>query len=72
MSSLYQFLVDRYVTPEIESHKAEDWAEGWMEGWVEGREQGLAEARAEWRAWNERRLAAEREGRDFAQPAPQG
>ena len=60
LMSLYQFVVNRYVIPVIEGHKAE------------GREQGLAEARAEWQAWNERRLAAEREGREFTEPTPQG
>ncbi len=57
--SLYEFVVTRYVIPVIEAHKAE------------GREQGRAEVRAEWQAWNERRLAAEREGRDFTEPTPQ-
>ena len=60
LMSLYQFVVNRYVIPVIEGHKAE------------GREEGLAEARAEWQAWNERRLAAEREGREFIEPPPQG
>ena len=64
LMSLYQFVVNRYVIPVIEGHKAE--------GRVEGREQGLAEARAEWQAWNRRRLAAEREGREFTEPTPQG
>ena len=64
LMSLYQFVVNRYVIPVIEGHKAE--------GRVEGREQGLAEARAEWQAWNERRLAAEREGREFTERTPQG
>ena len=64
LMSLYQFVVNRYVIPVIEGHKAE--------GRVEGREQGLAEARAEWQAWNERRLAVEREGREFTEPTPQG
>ena len=68
LMSLYQFVVNRYVIPVIEGHKAE----GREEGRVEGREQGLAEARAEWQAWNERRLAAEREGREFIEPPPPG
>ena len=62
--SLYQFVVNRYVIPVIEGHKAE--------GREEGREQGLAEARAEWQAWNERRLVAEREGRESTEPTPPG
>ena len=70
--SLYQFVVNRYVIPVIEGHKAEGREQGRAEGRVEGREQGLAEARSEWQAWNERRLAAEREGREFTEPTPQG
>ena len=60
LMSLYQFVVNRYVIPVIEAHKAE------------GRDQGRAEERAEWQGWNERRLAAEREGREFTEPTPQG
>ena len=60
LMSLYQFVVNRYVIPVIEEHKAE------------GRDQGRAENQAEWQAWNERRLAAEREGREFTEPTPQG
>ncbi len=73
--SLYQFVVNRYVIPVIEAHKAEGReqgrAEGCQQGREQGREQGRAESRAEWRAWNERRLAAEREGREFAEPPPE-
>ncbi len=72
LMSLYQFVVNRYVIPVIEGHKAEGRVEGREEGRVEGREQGLAEVRAEWQAWNRRRLAAEREGREFTEPTPQG
>ena len=68
LMSLYQFVVNRYVIPVIEAHKAE----GRQQGRTEGRRQGRAEARAEWRAWNERRLAAEREGREFAESPPEG
>ena len=72
LMSLYQFVVNRYVIPVIEAHKAEGRVEGRAQGRVEGREQGMAEARAEWQAWNERRLAAEREGQEFTEPTPQG
>ena len=72
LMSLYQFVVNRYVIPVIEAHKAEGREEGRVEGRVEGREEGLAEARADWQAWNRRRLAAEREGREFTEPTPQG
>ena len=66
LMSLYQFVVNRYVIPVIEAHKAE----GREEGRVQGRDQGRAEERAEWQAWNERRLAAEREGREFTETTP--
>ena len=56
LMSLYQFVVNRYVIPVIEEHKAE----------------GRAENQAEWQAWNERRLAAEREAREFTEPTPRG
>ena len=72
LMSLYQFVVNRYVIPVIEAHKAEGRQQGRTEGRTEGRRQGRAEARAEWRAWNERRLAAEREGREFAESPPEG
>ena len=68
LMSLYQFVVNRYVIPVIEAHKAEGRAEGRDQGRTEGR----AEARAEWQSWNERRLAAERAGREFTEPTPQG
>ena len=52
--SLYQAMVNRFVLPVIEEHKA----------------QGREEAIAEWVAWNQRRLEAERTGREFAEPPP--
>ena len=74
--SLYQVVVNRFVIPVIEAHKAEGHeqgrAEGHEQGRAEGHKQGRAEVRAEWRAWNERRLAAEREGREFTEPTPEG
>ena len=91
LMSLYQAMVNRFVIPVIEAHKAEGReqgraegreqgraegrqqgrTEGRQQGRQQGREQGRAESRAEWRAWNERRLAAEREGREFAEPPPE-
>ena len=70
--SLYQVVVNRFVIPVIETHKAEGREQGREQGRTEGRDQGRAEARAEWQAWNERRLAAERKGREFAEPPPEG
>lgn len=44
--------------------------EGREEGIAEGREEGIAEADAAWRAWNDRRLAAEADGEPFSEPPP--
>ena len=52
--SLYQAMVNRYVIPVIEKHKAE----------------GRAEAHEEWIAWNRRRVEAKRRGRDFHESPP--
>ena len=36
----------------------------------EGRKEGSAETQTRWQAWNDRRLAAEREGLPFTEPPP--
>ena len=60
--SLYQAIVNRYVIPVIEKHKAE--------GRAQGLEQGLEQAHEEWIAWNRRRVEAKRQGRDFDESPP--
>lgn len=86
MMSLYQALVNRFVVPVIEEHMAKGREEGLKQGLEEGRERGLEEgieqgiergieegraaARQEWHRWNERRMAAEREGREFVEAPP--
>ena len=60
--SLYQAIVNRYVIPVIEKHKAE--------GRAQGRAQGLEQAHEEWIAWNRRRVEAKRQGRDFDESPP--
>ena len=60
--SLYQAIVNRYVIPVIEKHKAE--------GRAQGLEQGLEQAHEEWIAWNRRRVEAKRRGRDFDESPP--
>ena len=60
--SLYQAMVNRYVIPVIEKHKAE--------GRAEGIEQGRTQAHEEWIAWNRRRAEAKRQGRDFDESPP--
>ena len=52
--TFYQAMVNRFVIPVIEKHKAE----------------GRAEAHDEWIAWNRRRIDAERRGRDFDESPP--
>ncbi len=52
--SVYQAMVNRYVLPVIEKHKAE----------------GRAEEREEWLAWNRRRIHAEKHGRNFDESPP--
>ena len=60
--SVYHAIVNRYVIPVIEKHKAE--------GRVEGRAEGRAAEREEWRAWNRRRIEAEKHGRIFDESPP--
>ena len=57
--SLYQAMVNRFVIPVIEAHRAE------------GRAEGRAEMQIKWQAWYQRRLDAERQGRKFVEPPPE-
>ena len=68
--SVYQAMVNRYVLPVIEKHKAEGRAEGLVEGRIEGRAKGRTEEREEWLAWNRRRIDAENNGRIFDELPP--
>ena len=52
--SLYQAMVNRYVTPVIERHRAE----------------GRAERDVQWQEWLRRRTEAELKGRPFDDPPP--
>ena len=61
LMSLSQTIVNRFVIPVIEAHRAE--------GREEGRREGRTEVMA-WRAWNERRIDAERDGREFDESPP--
>ena len=56
--TFYQAMVNRYVIPVIEKHKAE------------GRAEGLEQAHEEWMAWNRRRTEAKRQGRAFDESPP--
>ena len=52
--SLYQAMVNRYVTPVIERHRAE----------------GRAERDVQWQGWLQRRADAESKGQPFDEPPP--
>ena len=60
--SLYQAMVNRFVTPVIEAHEARGRAEGLAEGRVE--------SNLRWREWNRRRIAAAAKGLPFDEPPP--
>ena len=64
--SVYHAIVNRYVIPVIERHKAE----GRAEGRIAGRAEGRAVEREEWQAWNRRRIDAEKQGRNFDESPP--
>ena len=66
--SLYQAIVNRYVIPVIEKHKAEGRAR--PRAALKGLEHGLEQAHEEWIAWNRRRVEAKRQGRDFDESPP--
>ena len=70
LMSLYQAIVNRWVIPVIEEHRAQGRAEGLDKGRAEGLDQGRAETQAQWQAWNARRLAAERTGTRFTEAPP--
>ncbi len=45
-------------------------AEGRIEGRIEGRAEGQATERKRWESWNRARVAAEEQGKQFAEPPP--
>ena len=56
-------LAERYLRRRYEAGRAE--------GKAEGKEEGRTEAWQAWESWNQRRLAAEKEGRPFNEPPPE-
>ena len=54
----------------LEEGREEGFTEGREEGFTEGRTEGLAEANAAWRAWHQRKQAAEDAGLPFDEPLP--
>lgn len=60
--TLYEAMANRFVIPVIEKHEAR--------GYAKGRKEGIEETEAKWRAWNSRRVAAARDGREFDEQPP--
>ena len=60
--SLYQAMVNRFVTPVIQQHEAR--------GRAAGLKEGQATERAQWQEWNRRRMDAEANGQPFNEPPP--
>ena len=78
--TLSQWITANWVTPYIQKAEARGEvrgeargrAEGVSEGLSQGISQGVAKSNAEWRAWLERKDAAEAQGRVFDEPPPDG
>ena len=60
----------RQMAEAVERGRAEGRSEGVAEGIAKGRSEGVAQNDAKWRAWNDRRLAAESKGEPFDEPPP--
>ena len=74
--TLSRWITANWVTPYIQKAEARGRAEGISEGLSQGISQGIsqgvAKSNAEWRAWLERKDAAEAQGRAFDEPPPDG
>ena len=64
--TLSQWITANWVTPYIQKVEAKGRAKGISEGFS----QGVAKRNAEWRAWLERKEAAEAQGLAFDEPLP--
>ena len=60
------------IPRRIKELKDQGREEGRKEGREEGREEGRKDANRRWMAWNQRRMAAERDGLPFDEPPPAG
>ena len=70
--TLSQWITANWVTPYIQKAEARGRAEGVSEGLSQGISRGVAKSNAEWRAWLERKDAAEAQGLAFDEPPPDG
>ena len=62
--------LEQWINRKWEEWDARNRAEGIAIGVEEGEKKGRVAERAEWRAWNERRIAAESRGELFDEPMP--
>ena len=62
LMTLYEAMANRFVIPVIEKHEAR--------GYAKGHKEGIEETEAKWREWNDRRLAAARDGLEFNEQPP--
>ena len=63
-------LAERYLRRRFQEGKEEGLEEGKQQGLEEGKQEGRRELSEKVRAWNERRLEAERLGQEFNEPPP--
>lgn len=63
--TLYEAMANRFVIPVIEKHEARGYAKGFEEGMAQAEQ-----VEAKWREWNDRRLAAARDGLEFDEEPP--
>ena len=70
--TLSQWITANWVTSYIQKAEARGRAEGVSEGFSQGISQGVAKSNAEWRAWLERKDAAEARGLAFDELSPDG
>ena len=79
---LYEYAINRWCRPpEKPAGKRRknagrdedfmaDWKEGFIIGWKEGFADGKKKGHQEWRAWLQRKNAAESQGLPFTEPTP--
>ena len=62
--------LEQWINKKWGERDARNRADGIAIGVEEGEKKGRAVERAEWRAWNDRRMAAESRGELFDEPMP--
>ena len=67
---IFTFYLVEGISMLAERYLRSRYARGRQDGKKEGRAEGREEERLQWRAWNQRREEALREGREFTEPPP--